>query len=316
PSEWRELSQGFVIPETFRPSTPTAQPGMPSQVLPADQFTVYVTGNDGHFSENYEQFDTTYPHIFGVGRAETPAEIDYDDLRQQLQLATNQNRTAIFDIEHLPISVVDDGAEAVDRSMAVYQAVIDFARAEFPEMKIGFYGTFPNREYWTPIYYRRALQAAANGEGGYWESNVQRFTDQYNAWQTSNEYLRPWAEQVDVIYPSLYTFGQNQEEWQWYAEENIKQASTFGKPVVPFIWNRYHQGFVQRKWELLESDYWRMQLDLVREQSAGVVIWDFNGTRTNLPFNVVDDYNGDEAWYLETVDFLEDLFANDDPTAS
>ncbi|MEM8875584.1 MAG: hypothetical protein AAGD32_15165 [Planctomycetota bacterium] len=312
PEEWRTLEKVYVVPESVRGAQPTENPGEPMDVVPADQFQVITTGNGGYFSENYDHLNVGALMIFGVGHAETPEEIDYEDLRDRLQIAVDEGRTPVFDVEHLKVDIDRHSTDEVDRSMLVYQAVIDFARAEFPEVQIGFYGTFPIRDYWTPIYYRRALESVAEGRDDFWAANIQRYTDRYMDWQASNDYLAPLARQVDVIYPSLYTFSDDPQEWQWYAEESIKQAERFGKPVIPFLWNRYHQSNQDLKWQTIDGDFWRLQLDTVRANAAGVAIWDFSAA-TSVDLDVAADYSTNNAWYNQTVDFFEDIFEEANP---
>lgn len=142
------------------------------------------------------------------------------------------------------------------RSIANLREVLRWARARAsaPRYRFGYYSLLP-----APAYYE-ALRPDGSAEKV--------------AWQQANDDLKPLAQEVDAIFPSLYTFSSDREEWRTAAVAILREARRYGKPVYPFIWPQYHMsaGF-WRAHQPIELDLWRLQLETAREHADGVVIW-------------------------------------------
>jgi hypothetical protein len=170
----------------------------------------------------------------------------------------------VFDIESwdLPDGWTEGTASEVDIAAVTqqYMDVIDVFRAD-PSLVIGYYGEMPVRNYLSPVHY-------ANDP-----TNPTR-QESYERWQRDNDFFTPIAAAVDILYPSLYTFTnyQDPEDWQTYGEENIGEAYRLSgnqKLVVPYLWPRLHSAGT----EMVPGLLWRKELEVVRANADGVVIW-------------------------------------------
>jgi hypothetical protein len=177
----------------------------------------------------------------------------------------------VIDIEHWALT----GDEAlVSASIAKYISVVDWMKQERPEITFGYYGTLPVRNYWAPV-----------GNNG------------MDEWQKQNERLLMLGEHVDAVFPSIYTFYEDQNGWITYAKANIQEARRYGKPVYPFLWPEYHSSNAQLTGTDVTGNYWRRQLDLCKEYADGFVIW--GGWKRT--------WNDNAPWWIATKKFLSEL---------
>src|SRR5690606_26877227 len=100
------------------------------------------------------------------------------------------------------------------------------------------------------------------------------------------------AAAVDIIFPSLYTFYDQPEQWQRYAIGNVAEARQYGKPVYPFIWPQFHDSGAE-----IPSTFWRQQLETVYAEADGLVIWS--------PARGRPTWNPSAPWWQATTDFLQ-----------
>ncbi|MFK5950493.1 MAG: hypothetical protein QM500_17205 [Methylococcales bacterium] len=184
----------------------------------------------------------------------------------------------VLNVEHWPIRTTDK--KVVSQSLNNYKSVYRMVKTSLPEYKIGFYRLVPNVDY----------NRANKGKG----------TPQYLQWQKDNDRMKGLAGMVDVIYPSLYTFTSGREKWKQYATEQISEARRLanGKPVICFLWPRYHNSNKLLGGKFLPRELWRDELELVLELADGFIIWD--GKRHQWPENM--------AWWNETKLFIKENF--------
>lgn len=154
------------------------------------------------------------------------------------------------DIEYWPLQGVGDAQ--FNASLAKYRQVVGWIKQERPDLKVGFYGVLPVRDYWSPV----------GGEPA-----------KLQDWQAKNAKMRPLADAVDVIFPSLYTFYPNPAQWATYAEANLRAARQYGKPVYAFLMPVYHESNRQMNSAPLPEDFWRQELQTVAKNADGAVIW-------------------------------------------
>jgi hypothetical protein len=187
------------------------------------------------------------------------------------------NLPYILDIETWDVHTRND--EEANKNIDKYILVIDTMKKARPDLKFGFYGVLPNRDYWTPIHNK---------------------VDEIREWEHINQRLKRLAEHVDVICPSLYTFEANRDHWKTYALENIKRARAYGKPVYPFLWPQYHEGGnVKPIRKFIELDFWKLQLSLVYQEADGVIVWGGYGDNTTL------QWDENAPWWQYTKSFIE-----------
>lgn len=178
------------------------------------------------------------------------------------------------DVEHWPLRAVDDNQIAA--SIDKYVQLATWIKSERPELKLGFYGIPPVREYW-------AAQSTTSPES--------------QRWRTTNDKLRLLADKVDVVFPSLYTFYPNREGWTVYAEANLAEARKYGKPVYVFLMPVYHPSHRRLQGQPIPAEFWRQQLETVARRADGLVIWTGPGKH----------WRKKAPWWRTTKQFLQSL---------
>jgi hypothetical protein len=158
----------------------------------------------------------------------------------------------ILDIERWPVKGTPS---LVQSSVTQYRTVLQWFREAAPNLRMGFYGTIPVPDYW------RAIRDPTSAD--------------FKAWQQDNDRLDLIAKDVDVLFPSIYTFYADRQGWVAYAIAQIAEArrKASGKPVYAFIWPQYHESNQLLGGRFLEADYWELELLTVRQYADGLVIW-------------------------------------------
>ena len=203
-----------------------------------------------------------------------------------------------INVEHWRWDIRKDPHTVVDSSLAKLSILTRWANEAFPGRWVGHYSLFPLRDYWTPqsskllrpLKWRNWLRANAYAK----KSRDAR--GRYDAVGL--------ADLCHVVMPSLYTFYENQAGWVKYAKANIVEARKHNKPVIPFLWPRYHPGGTgSPHYQGIPGDYWRLQLETLAECDVqGIVIWDaakhFH-SKYNAPL-----WTGDEDWIKATQEYV------------
>jgi hypothetical protein len=185
------------------------------------------------------------------------------------QLRRKATDLVVIDVEHWDLN--GTSADAIERNIERYVTLLETFRAHMPGHRLGLYSTVPIRNYWTP---------------------VRGTTAELAAWRSENKRLQPIADQSDVMFPSLYTFYGDRDGWLTYAKANMAEAKQYGRPIYPFLWPQYH-----KSWELIDRDFWRLQLETVFKNADGMVIW--------TPARNKPRWDSQAPWWQETVDFLK-----------
>ena len=171
------------------------------------------------------------------------------------------------DIEEWDVARKPDAV--IGEALAKYRAAMANVREALgPQHCFGYYGVIP------VVDFRRAVHAG---------------TPAHEQWRHENDEMSPLVADVDFIAPSLYTLTEDRAEWQEFAKSQLREARRVarGRPVVPFIWPRYHQGVKGRSGEYLEPDFLREQLQLAAACADGVIFWEHGGGepwRDSLPW--------------------------------
>jgi hypothetical protein len=219
-----------------------------------------------------------YQHISLFQNKEYVIDVDY--LRNAAKKLPVSSVPYILDVEIWDIHMSDD-VEA-NANIDKYILIIDTMKKERPDLKFGYYGVLPNRDYWSPV-----------------SNDSKKIAE----WNRINNRLQRLSEHVDVVCPSLYTFYNNPEGWKKYALENIKQAKKYGKPVYPFIWPQYHGGGnVQPTGTFIDASFWLMQLSLIYQESDGAVIW--GGWNQNGETYEPMEWDETASWWQITKKFI------------
>ena len=179
-----------------------------------------------------------------------------------------------LDIEHWPMYPHADSL-TVQGTVDKFLKIVRWMHNEAPGIQIGFYAMPPIQNYWTPV--------------------VGKLED-LMSWNRHNDELMRLGSEVDVIFPSIYTFYDDPtgDSWRTYARANIEQARKYGKPVYVFLWPQYHDSNRTLRGQPIPAGFWRQQLETAFESADGVVIW--GGWKTQ--------WNSKEGWWRSTLDFL------------
>lgn len=197
--------------------------------------------------------------------------------RRLAREAAAQGILVCLDIEHWPIRG-DDAAVAT--GVKKYSQLIQWFHEERPNAKYGYYSLPPVGDYW------RVMGGPAS--------------EPYKAWQTDNDRLKPLADKVDVLFPSLYTFYLDRGGWVKFAIGQIEEARRYGKPVYVFLWPQFHDSNRILGLRFIPPDYWKLELETVRAHADGVVIWGGWNFEKNEPA----DWDDRAPWWLVTKEFM------------
>jgi hypothetical protein len=188
--------------------------------------------------------------------------------------AQKKKLITVLDVEHWPFQGSDAVMKDTQRKLI---KLLGMFRKCAPSLKIGYYGIPPIREYW------RAIKGEKDPA--------------YRKWQADNNKYQELANQVDILFPSLYTFYDDRKGWVEYAEANLKEARRLakGKPVYAFLWPQFHDSNRKLKGKSLPEDYWRLELETVRRLADGAVLW--GGWQ--------QEWIESEPWWQETKRFMK-----------
>lgn len=158
----------------------------------------------------------------------------------------------VLDIErwHVDANAAD---EEVVRAIDKLVEIIGWARAAAPNVELGYYSLAP-----------MAASSWAVAPAGS-KDNL--------AWRRVNDRVRRLAEAVDIIFPYLYTYQNNPEDWQAQAIGNIAEARRYGKPVYVFLWPQYTERNKELGYTFVPTEFWQRQLSVACQHADGVVIW-------------------------------------------
>ena len=226
------------------------------------------------------------PAIWLAGR-DGAALPDKDLVSKVAVAASKSTGITVLDIEHWPLT--GDSAVVQD-SIGKFETLIRWYKAAAPSGKVGYYGVAPVRDYWD------ALQPMGSPK--------------YVAWQAANDRVASIARLEDILFPSVYTFYEDQAGWAKYAVGQIQEARRIGggKPVYVFLWMQYHSSNKKAAWTYLAPDYWRMELETARKYADGVVIWGgySEAEVASKVVTVLRPWDDNAPWWLETKKFLQE----------
>jgi hypothetical protein len=136
---------------------------------------------------------------------------------------------------------LDIQSESFKKSLTLFLDVIKFCKKFRPNVKWGYYA-IPYTTYWN------------------------RNAEFYNKIQK----IKPLLYECDIFFPSLYTFYEDKElalENEKYVIENtiemIKLGQLYNKPVLVFVWHRYHSSNEKLSEESLPENVFLTQIDRI-----------------------------------------------------
>ncbi|MGC3973863.1 MAG: hypothetical protein QM771_05700 [Nitrospira sp.] len=224
----------------------------------------------------------TYAGQFGHEWVKDVGQLpDKASVQRVAREAGAKSSLVVIDIEHWPMKGKPD---QVRESVSKYLTVLQWFKEAVPELSVGYYGAPPLRDYW------RAIRPPTSRE---WQS-----------YADDNDRLKPLAQAVDILFPSLYTFYTDQGAWVRYAYGQIAEARRCanGKPVYVFLWPQYHDSNRELKGHYLPADYWRLELETAKQYADGIIIWGGWGSN-NRPAK----WDENAAWWKVTRDFMQTI---------
>jgi len=227
-------------------------------------------------------------------------------VRKAAREAAALNQVLILDIEHWPVDIRTAPDAEVEVTIGKLSRIIDWVRAEAPQVKVGYYGIMPMGAFWPVVRYRLALDYRAANPGVH-DPHLPTYEKEYSDWKQANARLAPLAEKVDIIFPSLYAISTEQSWWtDYYLGEMLQEARKFGKPVIPFIWPEYHPRS-RFAGQPVAPDFWRRQLNALRQQADGIAIWGGWTYPPELPLGRQLEWDATTPWWQVTKSFMEKL---------
>ena len=222
--------------------------------------------------------------IFGISARDLPGTMHLPSKSRVLELARQTARSgvdkAVIDIEHWPTQTREGSPSKIQQSVNNFKTVLEWFREGAPNVKWGYYGEFPIRNYWD------AIEPPSSSA--------------YKSWMAQNDNLKEAAEQVDILYPSIYTFYDRPQEWVTYAKAQIAEARRLNPDaeIIVYLWPVYHMSNkAGLAGKLIDADFWRLQLETVREHADGVAIY------LSSSFN----FSTSHPWWQVTKEFIKEL---------
>ncbi|MDQ0042709.1 hypothetical protein [Variovorax boronicumulans] len=200
--------------------------------------------------------------------------IEGDALKKFLEGLEPGPFPTVIDIERWNLYTDNEGERAKSREK--FLDVAKNIRAAKPGIKLGYYGLVPTRTYW-PL-----VDSSKKNDRQKWENQNKRAMDDF-------------VPHVDAIFPSLYTLYGDKDGWKSYAEETLRVARQFGKPVYCYLWPQFNSGNPLLAGKYLPAEYWRLELETCYKYADGVVIWNHEPKK---------DWDPSAEWWQETLKFL------------
>lgn len=167
------------------------------------------------------------------------SKINETQLRNVVRTHINSIQNTVLDIEdETYFGNTPEGRERLGR-------VLSIVKSERPDVKaLGYYMLLPNREWWTPVAFKRAELHQSLGLTTYYSRNIAKFREDYNAWLARNELYRTHvlsdrstvASKIGATYPSLYMpYRDSTDEWGSLIEVSYDASTrTFYTPGCGF----------------------------------------------------------------------------------
>ncbi len=171
-------------------------------------------------------------------------------------------------------------SRVLDETNRKHLAVLRAFRDVFPDATIG--------------YYNKGFHPTHGGL----DKRAAR-TSVLRDWRQTNDGVQPLIDEVDAVFPSLYTNSADVtfEGWLRKAKVYMEEARRIadGKPIYPYI-----SPFLILDYPTpIPTEMWRQQLEFLSRNADGAVIWTHRGRSKRT------DWDEDAAWWQETLAFID-----------
>ena len=190
-------------------------------------------------------------------------EFNIEELRRQIKSVypgKYDSGIAYLDIESPYLEKLRDLSpddNDFKKSLKLYLDILNIAQTDRPNVSWGYY-SIPFTTYWEI-------------SEDYFKKNIK---------------ITKLLKKCDVFFPSLYSFYKNTDMSTFndkYAIENVKASLylglKFNKPVMPFVWHRYHNSHPKVGLEIIPEGEWYEHLRYILDTKIndnrvdGVVWW-------------------------------------------
>lgn len=193
----------------------------------------------------------------------------------------NRRIYAAVDIEP---PALDFWQSARSQARYLYQlkAATTYLKKKAPKLLSSVYGYLPVRDLHVHNY----------GES----------SEKFRDWQMLNDLINEVAlKHSEFLTPSFYTFREDRELWRASTIAGLKEARRLAgkRKVYAFLWPYYHPNgdLNPRAWELIEPDFWRLQLETVATNADGIVLYLHN----------VGPFDPNWPWWVATKEFYQTI---------
>ncbi len=191
----------------------------------------------------------------------------------------------VLDFESWPVMGYSNMPWVMSRSAEKYVNVLRWVKSDVPKIKVGFFGIVPPSDYLATI--------------------AEPSSRRYQQWIRDNNLVKAIANEIDIAFPSVYTYSADRSLWKRSLRAQVSEARRlFGGAVYVFIWPQYfdHAPADPELWlKYMDGEFWRFQLDEVRAVADGVVVWGGWDFERNRPAK----WDPNAAWWQETKRFSE-----------
>ena len=126
-----------------------------------------------------------------------------------------------------------------------------------------------------------------NVKWGHYGLPGQNYWHRNEEWRKRAADLLPLFKEADIIFPSIYDFYDDsvasREKDAAYVNDNVvlalKMGARVNKPVLPFVWHRYHNSNPKKGYQLIPEDEFKSHLNAAlnakfkNKQIDGLVWW-------------------------------------------
>lgn len=233
-------------------------------------------------SRSVHDFYLVYPNHLVFPDPNDPTNIlpNPDSIQQVAARYLNQPTIPVsLDIESWSYS-----SSQLDTTISRYMQVIAAFKQTNSSSKLGFYGVVPNDAYT-------------------WKNIQPAGSPNYLRWQALNVSLSPIANQVDLFFPSFYTFDNDTVSWKNLVTATLEENKKYNRkvPVYAYLWPQYHDGTATQL-QFVDTSVWRYELETLYPLTDGIVIWSSN----KGPNKTIISWDETMPWWLTMQSFLQE----------